>query len=109
MGWEFRGSRRYYYRKIWNGGQVCSEYVGSGAIGKLAARRDEQRRTERCRRREAVRDRIRRGQAIDAELEDAADKLRAAATILLENAGFRKHKGTWRKKRSVERNRTNGR
>ena len=103
MGWETRGSRRYFYRKHWNGGQVISEYVGTGAIGELAVLQDQQRRADRCRRREAVRARIRDGQAIDAELERAADKLRAAATILLEAAGYHRHKGTWRRKRRGER------
>lgn len=109
MGWELRGSRRYFYRKHWNGGQVLSEYVGPGAIGELAAMEDDRHRAERHRRRKLHQQRIRDAQAIDAELKCAANLLRAAATIILEDAGLHRHKGTWRKKRRVERTATDER
>jgi hypothetical protein len=48
MGWEMRRGKRVYYRKVREGGQVCSVYCGSGERGEQAAREDEARRCGAC-------------------------------------------------------------
>ena len=45
MGWETRGNKRFYYRKVRVGNRVRSAYCGSGARGELAAMEDQQRRS----------------------------------------------------------------
>lgn len=70
---------------------------------------DDRHRAERRRRRGLHQQRIRDARAIDAELKYAANLLRAAVTIIIEDAGLHRHKGMWRKKRRVERTATNER
>jgi hypothetical protein len=47
VGWERRGSRRYYYRRLWAGGERDGRYVGSGPTADLAAEADRLARLER--------------------------------------------------------------
>ena len=107
MGWERRGSGQYYYRKIRRGGRVVSEYVGSGEFAILTALLDEEQRAERQEQQEAERRRREEADQIDHELARMDDTLRLLTTIMLEQAGYHRHKGQWRKQRHGRRQSTN--
>lgn len=100
MGWEERGNRSYYYRKRRIGDQVRSEYMGRGELGDLCAAED---RLER-RARKAERDALRAAQQAEAEVDRRLaaheQQLRALTEAALAAAGFRKHRGQWRKRRN---------
>jgi hypothetical protein len=80
-------------------GKVVREYVGSGVIGRLAARQDElerlQRKQEAARRRED-RESLERNAGFLRELEEAAKVLIRAELLV---SGCHKHKGEWRRLR----------
>ena len=82
MGWETRGTGRYYYRKVRCGDRVVSEYVGTGKVGALVALLAEAKREEAECRREVERQSIQQA-------------------IALEQADFHRHKGQWRRWRIV--------
>jgi hypothetical protein len=91
---------RYYYRSRREGGHVISEYLGAGAVGAAAARRDEERRAQASAEREGDRVAQEEARALEAGLRDLArvsDELLAEA---LTAAGFhRHHRGEWRLRR----------
>ncbi len=96
MGWETRGGRLYYYRKRRSGQRVTSKYVlvdiaGWAAVLDLEKR---QRRTAEREERAAFR-------AADLATERAGALGRVLANQALRAAGYRKHKGQWRWKRSA--------
>ena len=107
MGWECRGSSQYYYRKIRRGRRVVSEYVGAGEFAILTALLDEEQRAERQEQQEAERRRREEADQIDHELARFDDTLRLLTTIMLEEAGYHRHKGQWRKQRHGRRQSTN--
>ena len=88
MGLEFRGNRPRYYRKHWNGGEVRSEYVGTGMLALLAATLDEEKREEaQARKAEWEAERT----SMDAEEARIAGHLVAvdkAVSLALEAAGY---------------------
>jgi hypothetical protein len=95
MTWEQRGNRRYYYRKCRQGGRVVSEYVGAGELAGAAAALDalerEIRRAERQRRAQL--------RALDAQIAQVCDLIRALTDAVLLINDYHTHKGQWRKKR----------
>ena len=95
MTWEQRGNRRYYYRKRRHGRHVVSEYVGAGefagAVAALDALEREVRRTERQRRAQL--------RALDAQVGQVCDLIRALTDAVLLVNDYHTHKGQWRKKR----------
>jgi hypothetical protein len=100
MGWETRkGGGRYYTRSHRVNGRVVREYVGGGAVGELVAAQDERERAERRREHEARQ----REQAEMQAVVDALDALAVATDAemarVLEEAGYHRHKGQWRKRR----------
>ena len=106
MGWERRGGRQYYYRKVRRGGRVTSEYVGRGDIATLTALLDEERRAERQEQREAERRLREEAEHIDRRLAQIGDTLRSLTAAMLEQAGYHRHKGQWRKQRHGRREST---
>ena len=89
----------YYYRSVREGGRVRKEYVGTGALGEVAAALDELKRRQR--EEEAAywreeRERLQRSAAFLQELEEAAEILTQAHLIA---AGFHKRRGEWRRLR----------
>ena len=107
MGWERRGSSQYYYRKIRRGRRVVSEYVGSGEFAILTALLDEEHRAERQGQQEAEQRRREEADQIDHELAQIDDNLRLLTVAMLEEAGYHRHKGQWRKQRHGRRQSTN--
>ena len=95
MSWEQRGNRRYYYRKRRQGGRVVSEYVGAGELAGAAAALDalerEIRRAERQRRAQL--------RALDAQIAQVCDLIRALTDAVLLINDYHTHKVQWRKKR----------
>jgi len=87
----------YYYRSVREGGRVRKEYVGSGALGEVAAALDELKRRQR--EEEAAywreeRERLQRSAAFLQELEEAAQILTRAQLLV---SGFHKRNGEWRR------------
>ena len=100
MGWEQkRRGRFYYYRKVRVGGRVRSEYVGSGMLAQMSAEDDANQRRERAAKRAADRATRQAEAQIDRQLADAESALAAMTHATLFAAGFRKHRGQWRKRR----------
>ena len=100
MGWESRGGRgRYYTRSHKRNGRVVREYVGSGLIGRLAARDDEERRQRAA----AARERFRQEQDAFTAAAAPHERLNTVAdallTATLADAGYHRHdRGQWRKR-----------
>ncbi len=94
MGWEKRGRHLYYYTKQRKGRQVVSKYVAA-PLAQAAAILDAEARAQRQARRQE--------QAEVALLAASGANLEALARVLvhlaLSDAGYRKHKGQWRKRR----------
>ena len=99
MGWETRGSGRYYYRKVRDGGRVRSEYVGAGVVAELLAEVDDLDRQRRQLEDEAWQDVIdaeRRTVATLAEVDGMVQGMTAAVLIA---AGYHTHRRQWRRQR----------
>ena len=100
MAWEKRErGGLYYYRSRREGGRVVKDYVGTGEVAEIVAHAEETVR--RHREREAARWRSERESMKDliapvAEVCEAADVLARACLVA---AGFRRHKGEWRRER----------
>ena len=99
MAWEQRGGRRYYYRCVRKGDRVRKVYVGTGPAADQAAETDRRHRQQRLERKQRM-------SALVLELELAArfadhghEEFLQRATELLNEAGYRYHRGSWRKQR----------
>lgn len=98
MTWCRQG--RYFYRSRRVGGRVVSEYLGCGAIGQAAARRDEERRAQALAAREGDRIAQEEARALEAALHDLARVSDALLAETLTAAGYhRHHRGEWRLRR----------
>ena len=97
MPWEKRGIKRYYYRKRRQGDRVISEYIGAGELAESCAQIDALERQLR----QAQRRTRRELRALDAQLNDVCDLIRALTYATLLTTGHHTHKGQWRKKRNV--------
>jgi hypothetical protein len=100
MGWERRGSERYYYRRLSVAGRQVRLYLGRGPLAELTAAAEEARRqAEALRRRQREQEAQRWGQADSAliALIRLTDLLLRA---MLEAKGFHlHHRGQWRRAR----------
>jgi hypothetical protein len=102
MPWVTRGTRRYFYAAVRNGGRVEKHYLGGGEDGRLAALLVEQRRRQRQdarRARQAERERWDRATLGLLTLIRTADILARAA---LTAAGYHEHRGLWRRKKMLK-------
>lgn len=97
MSWETRGNNRYYYRRRKVGGQIETEYIGSGTVADFIARQDE---TDRIRRAaaaaewQAIVSEDTETAAIVAKVDDLVKTLTAG--VLLAN-DYHTHRRQWRK------------
>ena len=97
MAWERRRNKRYYYRKTRQGDKVVSEYVGAGELAQAAADLDaalQQVRRLKQRQWESH-------SALDAQVDEVCELIRALTHAALLTAGYHTNKGRWRKKRHV--------
>jgi hypothetical protein len=93
MGWD---KGRYYTRSRKVNGRVVREYLGTGEAAAQAARLDARARQEREARRAAMAELA----ALDAPLDDLAERTDLLARAALAAAGYRQHcRGEWRKRR----------
>ena len=100
MAWESRErGGPYYTRSRRVNGQVVREYIGGGELGRIVAEQDAINRTIREARRKQEGEELERLKTADAAVEEfcrVVDSLTRAALVA---AGYRNHKGEWRRKR----------
>jgi hypothetical protein len=99
MGWETRGTGKYYYRKRRKGQRVVSEYVPS-SIAMLIEGLDAEKRNERERLRQRERIERERLRAVNQVVDEVGECARLIIERTLIDSGFHRHKGQWRKKRN---------
>ncbi len=99
MGLETRGNRTYLYKKRRIGGRVVSEYVAGGEAAQLIATLEAYEREEREMERHAQRAEADHFDALLAAQEEFRDLTTGLTTATLLLAGFRAHRGQWRKQR----------
>ena len=99
MAWEKRGSGSYYYRKRRSGDRVVSEYVGTGLFAELLGEADALERDQRALEREAERQEREEMLAVDREIDQVVELIRALTHGMLLISGYHTHKGQWRKRR----------
>src|SRR4051794_22165988 len=97
MSWERRGNRCYYYRTRREDGRVVREYFGSGPIAEAAAKMDllnaqlrDQFRADRMESQAEL-------AQLDTSLEQLDKTVRGIVPAAMEAAGYRRHRGEWRK------------
>jgi hypothetical protein len=100
MAWERRErGQPYYYRSRREGGRVVKDYVGAGEVAEIVAHVEESVR----RRREEEAARWQEELTCLTVLASPVAELCGTAEILaracLVSAGFRRHKGEWRRRR----------
>jgi hypothetical protein len=99
MGWKTINGRRYYYKSEREGGRVKTTYFGAGESGLLISLLELEDRAER----EAEREQ-RQAEKQEFDIEEKAvaewfDDVQTVADAAMIAAGYRKHKGQWRRKR----------
>lgn len=97
MPWMTRRGRKYFYKNIKIDGRTRSIYVGGGAAGEAAAKRQAERNAARLRQREE----LRALRSATAALIQLIDQLAAEVELLLRAAliasGWYSHRnGEWR-------------
>ena len=106
MAWERRKRGGLYYcRSKRVGGRVVREYVGTGAVGEVAAALDAAARRERELRAVAVRESRQRYEVALQPLVALENTVRALMTIELISAGYDYRHGRWRKRDARRNNR----
>lgn len=100
MGWEERGGKLYYYRKIRKDGRVFSVYTGDGIAGAVAAAEDEHAQAQRVQTREELRREMAAQDRIDGLIGESERIAERASRAALEAAGFHQHKRQWRLRRN---------
>ena len=101
MAWEQRGGKLYYYQSEREDGRVRKRYIGAGEVAEMIAHADETIRRSRAERRERARTKLEEARSLalaGAELHQAAEILARAEMVA---AGYHRHKGEWRMKRSA--------
>lgn len=105
MAWETRNGRKYYYRKVREGGRVRSVYVGSDpaqawyAQSQLRSRQKHE--VQVLSRFLAPRTRLALEQ-FDREAARACEMIRRVTEVVLQDAGYHWHKGEWRRNRDLD-------
>ena len=101
MAWETRNGRgRYYTRSKRVNGRVIREYVGSGPLGEIAARLDEERRQKRQEEGDAWSRHLEELEAIEGAVDRFTRGVSDVSRSILQASGFHRHnRGEWRRKR----------
>lgn len=101
VAWAWRGSHRYYYRSVRDGGRVTKQYVGKGPFAELHAQMDAEEQAEREAKREAWRRKRAEMDAIDAQIGEWWDAGTVLLKAVLYSEGYYQHdRGEWRKRRA---------
>ena len=99
MGWEIRGSKRYYTRSRRVDGRVVREYVGGGIAGEYAAELDAAARRKRQQELDRERELQRKAKEFDKEIEEFDSAADDVARVILLVAGNHQHnRGEWRRR-----------
>jgi hypothetical protein len=100
MGWEHRGSRRYYTRSRRVSGKVKRTYIGIGPEAELAATMDKARCSQRKATTDAQRAMIARLEELGNLTHDLDEHLRILVEAVMLAAGYHRHdRGQWQKRR----------
>jgi hypothetical protein len=99
MGWEKRGNKSYYYRKVRDGNRVRSVYVGHDFYAESQAKLIENDRWTRRDEREDMRGMQRADKDLDRQIKDVENTVSALTQASFSAAGYHNHRGQWRKKR----------
>ena len=97
MTWDKRG---YYYRSVKKQGRVSREYYGKGQFVELMAQIHAEQRQARQATAAALKAERQQLADLDATLDRLDALAEAVSVVLLEDAGFHRHKGQWRKRRA---------
>ncbi len=100
MGWKTIYGRRYYYKSRRVGGRVESTYYGAGELGSVFAELDAAERWLKAAKREREQAERRESDAEDQTVAEWFDEVQSLADAVMAEAGFHKHRGQWRRKRS---------
>ena len=100
MSWENRRYGRYYTRTRRVAGRVIREYCGCGEAAELAAAMDAEKRRERETGAAEYREQGKHLEGIDMEVAVVVRLADLAAKACMLSAGFKNHKGQWRKRRA---------
>ncbi len=100
MGWEERRGRLYYYKSERVRGRVRRVYLGNDEVARTLAEADAAIHRVREAEREARRARREEMNAEDAQLEELCELIELLTKGALLDAGYRKRKGEWRRKRA---------
>jgi hypothetical protein len=98
---ERRNGWLYYYRSVRDGEKVRKRYVGAGEFARICSEIDLLRRSSRRARRERERAELERLEGLVALVEEVSEVSKVLVTAHLVDGGYRKHKGEWRRARSV--------
>ena len=100
MGWETRGERSYFYKKVRRGGRVLSEYIGTGPLAEFMASKTIEKRFRRVTEGEAEQAQREALEAIERPLVEWCNQVEVFTRAVLEAAGYHRHaRGRWRKRR----------
>jgi hypothetical protein len=99
MAWKTIKGRSYYYRNYRVGGQVHSEYIGAGELGRLAARLDAAEHRKQKAQREALRREITAQDKVDEQIDELGDQISSLVTAVLLVSGYHTHRRQWRRRR----------
>jgi hypothetical protein len=102
MGWEVRGSKRFYYRAQRVGDRVIKQYFGSGRRARLAAQEDDEERLRKARERSEIRTIEESVVDVNSLMEDLDHVVNMMLQATLLAAGYHQHRGNWRKYRVRE-------
>ncbi len=103
MGWEQRGTNRYFYRKEWQDGRCVSTYLGSGETSVLLGECERFRQADEALEREQERRRRADSEAGSKAATDVGRHLRALVAAVLTANDYHQHKGQWRERMERER------
>lgn len=99
MGWEKRGNGQYYYRKKRVNGKVKSQYVGAGEFAHASQVLDQTDSALKALDNQEWQETKATDQAIDHAVDQHLESIQEAIEQTLQELGYRKVKGEWRKKR----------
>ena len=102
MGWEQRGLNLYYYHKYREDERVVSEYVGSSGPAELWAALYMLAKAYKEVNRKAWRQKRAEMEALDQTISEAQEPILTLTRACLLAAGYRTHKGQWRRRRENE-------